>query len=82
LALAGWLFSPTQGQQLLNWSSGLQLLVTAVLPILVLTRLRVRRLPMVAVLFLNGMLLALAGGLLALMEPWSAHTIGTPLDWR
>jgi hypothetical protein len=82
LALAGWLVSPAQGLQLLNWSSGLQLLVTAVLPSLVLTRLRVRRLPMVSVLFLNGTLLALAGGLLALMGPWPAHTIGTPLDWR
>jgi glucan phosphoethanolaminetransferase (alkaline phosphatase superfamily) len=82
MALAGWLLNPAHALQLLNWNSGLQLLVIAALPIVLLARLRVRRLPMVSILFLNGALLALAGGLLALMGPWSAHTIGTPLDWR
>jgi hypothetical protein len=80
--LAQWLLDPVHLRGLLNWRSTVQLLITVALPIVLLARMRVRRLPWVSLLFLNGVLLALAGGLLFLMEPWAAHSLGSPLDWR
>jgi glucan phosphoethanolaminetransferase (alkaline phosphatase superfamily) len=81
-ALFEFLLDPANLQRLLDWRCLLALTVTGLLPMLLLWRMRVRRLPLGHGLLLNAIILVATGGLLLGLNGLFDHEIGSPLDWR